>query len=296
MRSGVYNMRQKTPTQIEIPEFAYVNQEREEEIMNEQVQFTPVERLSWDKGIFLYLEGAEYPQKGLTLPQTMWAVNMVKKNFIEAVKIFGSKEFIPTSIIFSLYPHKSKLRFLEKLLSSFNRQSWEIMSSYILKNEYLTPVAQELCWSTYSFLINLGISTENADKFSLIFSHMVEYDRAYQFRVLDIFSETTKGKLLNNPIKEIKRLISIMAERDSVFVHNKFKLVGLGLSFMLFFRKFRKAFKIAVSEVDVRKLSYDDGDRYWACVRTDYKYMGKTNEERRKMIKDKSLPTLEKIR
>jgi hypothetical protein len=284
------------PTKIELPEFVFVNEDAETQIATEQETMTPVDRLSWDKGIFLYLQGAEYPQKGMTSPETMWALNMVKRNFIEAVKIFGSKEFVPTAIIFSLYSHKAKLKFIEKLLSSFNRQSWGIMSPYILKNEYLTPVAQELCWISYSFLINLGISTGNADRFSLIFSHMVEYDRAYQFRILDIFSETNKSKLLANPIKEIKRLIRLMAERDSHEVHMKFKLVGLGLSFMLFFRKFRKAFKIAVSEVDVRKLSYDDGDRYWACVRSDYKYMGKTNEERREMIKDKSLPALEKIK
>lgn len=277
---------------IAIPKDLYAHKNAEEQLSAEQSTRTPVVKLSWDKGIFLYLKGAEYPQKGLTSAEAMWAVNMVKRNFIEAVKTFSMKTFLPAWLLFLFYRKKTKVAVLEKLLGSFNRQSWGIISPFVLKSDYLTPCAQEILWFSYSFLMNMGISADNADRFAVTIAHAVEYDNAYRYRIEDIFSETTKVKLMEDPKGEIKRLLKIMAERDSANVHAKFRMVVLGMAFMMLF--FKKAFLTAINEIDVRKLALDEADRYWVCLRKDYKFLGKSYEERQEMLKGKSLPVFEK--
>jgi len=267
---------------IELPDELYRYRSVNETLYSEAVQHTPVEKLTWSKGVFLHLQGAAYPQKNMTGPETMWAINVAKRNFIVGFKLFSRWYMLPSLL---LTPKN-------ELMDYYVDTSWKVVSPYMLKYDYLTSISQELEWLVYYFTKSLGIKNDLAEKFGEIFAACIEYDNAYRFRLLDIFSETTKEKLVENPRKEIKRLIKILEERDSPGVAVKFRRVARLLDLLLLFPKIRKSFIISIGEIDIQKMQYDDNDRYWVCLRQDYKFMGKTDEERKEMIKDKSLPVL----
>ena len=170
------------------------NPSGEQQIINESDVFWTVDKITFDGGIKQYITGAEFPCKGYTPPETLWACGFAKRLLVEGVK---------TLSFWSLFIG------WRKLLFSYTDICWKVMSPHIMKYEYMTPVAQELQDLIHNFLIRLDVPEETATNFSKIFSHLIEYDNAYRYRVEDILSETTIEALNDNPRKEIKRLCKI---------------------------------------------------------------------------------------
>jgi hypothetical protein len=285
------------PTEIKIPDVCKRYPPLEEQLTQEGTMCNPLVKIEWNKGIFQYLEGAEYPMKSFTDESATWALNYVKRNFVQSLKLFSKWYFYPAYLLIAVLPWKAKKKAMEAFLTFFCDSNHKFISPIILKTEYLTPMAQEIEWAVYTFLSNLGVSPHLCSQFSEIFSTMLEYDNAYRYRVQDIFSETTKSQLLASPIKEIKRLLEIYTVRQGGYLGgkndmvNKFRYVAMGLRVILLHPKIKKVFKISLSEIDVRKLGFDEADRYWVCIRSnEYLFLGKTKEERLELIKGKSLP------
>jgi hypothetical protein len=244
------------------------------------VRVTPLIRVNYDRGIFAYYEGAEYPQKGMTPVEVMRSINIVKA-IVSGVLSFRFN--------------------LLSLLMAFNRIGNKAIEQYLLKDEYRTAGTLELCRIVYDFIFSLTSNDTVALHFSRIFSHLIEYDNAYRLRFLDLGSETTKEKLLKNPRKEMKRLVKLLTEREVFLgkdVSDKFNKVVSILSWLLFIPKYRKAFKYAIHMADWEKMTFDNTDRYWACLRTDYDFFGLSYDERMKMIKDNgySIPVQKEIK
>lgn len=271
-------------SKIEIPEELYRYRRGEEQIATEQETITPVVKLSWDQGIFLYLEDAEYPQKGMANPQTLWSMNIAKRNFVEPLKLFVNWRFIPSLFLLWLTPKKS----LNLLIRSYNNLSWRAVNPFVLKGEYMTSLTQEIEWGIYSFLRELNIDGLMAEQFSQILSSCIEYDNAYRLRIVDILHETTREKLLKNPRKEMKRLAKIFGERETNHVITvKIQRIPLLLGFLLLIPSYKRAFKSAVKDINLKKMQLDEGDRYWGLIRKDgYNYQGKTEEQRQHILDD----------
>jgi hypothetical protein len=110
-------------------------------------------------------------------------------------------------------------------------------------------------------------------------SFVLEYDQGYSLRLQDLFNETSKEKL-KNPL-EILRLSKIHKGRDiDGHVHKKLKYFFWLLALYSILPRWRKA----IEQVDFSKLQMDVGDRYWACMKYDYDYMGKSYQQRQDMI------------
>lgn len=232
------------------------------------ITVTPLQRVKYDRGIFAYYEGAEYPQKGLSSVEVMKAINIVK------------------SIIAGIL----SVRFnLISILRAFNRVGNKVIEQYLLKDEYRTAGTLELGRITYDFIFSLTSNDTVALHFSRIFSHLIEYDNAYRLRFLDLGTATSKEKLLKNPRKEMKRLVSLLSKREVFLgddVTRKFKMVVNVLSLLLFIPKYRKAFKYAIHMADWEKMTFDNIDRYWAYLRTDYDFEGLSYVTRMRILED----------
>lgn len=244
------------------------------------IKVTPLLRVNYDRGIFAYYEGAEFPQKGVTDVEVMKAVNIVK------AIVAG---------ILSLRPN------LVSVLTAFNRIGNKVIEQYLLKDEYRTAGTLELGRVIYDFVFSLTSNSVIALHFSRIFSHLIEYDNAYRLRVLDLGTETSKEKLLKNPRKELKRLVKVMSEREIFLgedVTRKFRAMVNILSLLLYIPKYRKAFKYAIHMADWEKMTFDNTDKYWAYLRTDYNFGGLSYEERMKILDDAgySLPVQNEIK
>jgi hypothetical protein len=129
--------------------------------------------------------------------------------------------------------------------------------------------------------------------FSMIISNLIDLDNAYRLRFEDTMSETSKEKL-QNPRKEIKRLLGIMKDREirpgvkGRAIHYKFKVFAYLLSLMMLIPKVKRAFLSALSIIDLEKMKLDDTDQFWCSMRCDYKWMGLTDSERTSYAQSKN--------
>lgn len=132
---------------------------------------------------------------------------------------------------------------------------WLAIEPHILKEEYRQPITSELC---KMFPNKLGITI----------AHILEYDSAYRFFIMDLLSETTAQELLQAPWGEVRRLLAINARRcaQNPVARKKMRYIGYIFMVLLYLPSVRKAFR----ECDFSKLQTDSGDKYWINLRTDY--------------------------
>lgn len=249
-----------------------------------------------ERGIEVFYKDIPYARKGYPSPESVSAVNIVKRLFIESIKVFSTPELLIGGLACLISPRRTKI--VGKIISAFNRLAYGIVSPYMLKPELMTPCSSELQGIIYAFLIRIGIDKDQARHFAEIFGTLIQYDNAYLYRIEDLCSETTKEKLMMNPRKEIKRLTALFLEREKrkgqvdlkiiadplahshmdnpnyYSVSRKFKIVSRLISFALIFPKTRKSFIKAIENSEFERLQYDEADRYWVRGRTDYDFFG----------------------
>lgn len=218
-----------------------------------------IDRLDFDHGINIYIQGALYPKKGFPTPEAIWACNFVKRLII-----------------------KFPLMLLS--LKGFNEVAMKVINPCLLKEEYQMAITKEIYGFIFLFLKKIGYSSPTANDFAMIFSHLIEYDNAYRYRLEDIMSETTKERMIKRPIGELKRLLRIEKKRDVKGVSCKFKRMINLLCLALCLPNVRRAYRFALKDKDsdFACFQYDEADRYWVCQRTDYLFMGLSYEERQK--------------
>lgn len=246
-----------------------------------------------EKGIEVWYRDIPFPRKGFPTPEAVACANIVKRILIETIKTFSYPQFI-ISWVLALFTYtkapkikyghemgKERVKVLEKLFLSFNRICYGIMSEYILKPEYMTPLASELQGLIFVFLCRIGIEQGTARQFGLIFGAVIQYDDAYRYRIQDIFSETTKEKLESDPYKEVKRLLGLILERERDWtVQNKYKAIGKLIALPLKLKVVKYALRSALRNCEFSRLQFDEADKYWCKNRTDYNFLGKSYGER----------------
>lgn len=229
----------------------------EEEIQDEGVQVLGV--ANEGAGKLVYLKGYKYPHKGVPDIEAIRAINLVKTELMRLVKTWHKYLLTP-----------------QKALTDFETYAYACIESKIMNLKDMTPFAREL-----HYLIVVGTHDTLLAK---IIAHIFEYDGAYRFRVQDVLSETTRERLLADPVCEIGRLLKLYERRDDPRVAEKIgKMVRLGL-WALRIPSVRKQFSEALMQIDFSKLQFDENDRYWACYKRDYDYFGLSYEERQRLI------------
>ncbi len=256
-----------------------------------------IEKITYDGPMRVWYVGIPQPRKGFPTPASVSAVNIVKHVFIEAVKTarmwpFAAAWFVSLITSHGRKPSKHgkngvidygdpKASGIEKLLASFNRICYGVVSPHILKPEHMTELASELQGLMFAFMRRLGISRANAHPFCLVFGSLIEYDNAYRYRLEDIFTETSKKALQENPRREISRLIKLYCSREKDWgVAMKFRTISMLTTSLFWVPRVRKAFTKALEGCDFERLQLDDIDRYWCKVRNDYDFFGETYEYR----------------
>ncbi len=233
----------------------------------DHIEYTP-------NGTLVYIKDAKFPKKGFPFPEAVWAINIAKKFFIETVRLLSQKQMRGWALVF-LLSFKSKMRLLEQALESYTRISLNVLSPYIVKYQHLTPCSKEVEAVTFTFLQHLGITDSPAMNTAKVVCAIIEYDDAYRYRLQDLMLETSKTKLLENPKKELNRLLDILISREhSLKVKGNIKNLRRLLNVMLLSRKIKKAFNKTVMQMDIVALQADKADKYWMDMRLDYDYGG----------------------
>lgn len=228
------------------------------------IRATRITNIRFAQGTEVFYKGAEYPSKIACTPEATYAMNILKGIFIEAFKLRPS---------------------LQSFVLLFNRIAFKVLYTHIKKDEYRSPCTLELDRLCTAFLISWGLNRNIASEFGMYFSHIFEFDNAYYLRLVDIMSETSSAQLQKRPYREAKRLALLAFSRElSQRDMRKLLYVYRVACLALLFPKVRRAFRSALRTVDVSKMQYDNADKYWACLREDYNFMGLSNEERKALI------------
>jgi len=255
----------------DIYESEYSSPLAQEDIMA-YVTDRPVEYVPY-KGALIHIIGAEYPKKGYPTPEAIAALNIVKTAVKEATK----------------YPLQLLSVNRNKLLTSFNNVFNKAFTVYKVKEEYLCPAAYSVFHFLRLFLIRANVTPAVANLAAFNFAHFVEYDDAYRYRMQDIMSESTYNAMVENPRKEILRLLSVLDERtgkgDGIgqTVAQKVAKLLSPVLYLLYLPKYKNAFRAAMTHQVFKGMQYDDADRYWACLKDEsYLFTGRPYAERTK--------------
>lgn len=273
-----------------LPREIFENPPGKEQVEAEGQVFYVINEVRFDDGIQLFINGAEYYQRGMAMGETLFFVNMAKRLLVEGLKLGSKLPILIGLMTMFVRTRKARLNFMEGIIESFNSLMYKILSPYILKPQYMTPSARQLRSVVKDFMLGFGMSERISTQFSDIFSHMIEYDNAYRFRMQDMFTSTSKNDIVRSPIRTINKMVQTLIERDTVGVSVKFKAGVRFLSMVLLFPSFRNAFKSAFLKSDFEKLQFDEIDIYWISMRNDYDYLGETVDVRSLRNTGKSIP------
>lgn len=243
----------------------YKYQQAAQQIANEGEKSWEVERLSADPFPAMYLKGAPFPLKGIPTAEGLFAMNIPKRILMECIK------FRPT---------------IKGFLRWFTEVSFKACSNAILKEDKRMPLTIELCRVANIFSKELGYDDV---RFGEVVSHIFEYDSAYRARLQDMANEAKSDILRRSPIKEISRLLDLMCEREIQHAQlpKKYKTAFRAFKVLLLHPRIRRTFNKAIRELDLDKLRFDEGDRYWTYQRTDYQIAGIPVQQRHKILEGK---------
>lgn len=107
----------------------------------------------------------------------------------------------------------------------------------------------------------------------------VDYDTAYRFSSQDAFSNLNKN---NDPIKELERIVNILATRYTGYESKKIKAFGKLIPFLRFSPLLKRILANFFQELNVEKVKLDEADWYFCLRRSRYNFGGLTIEERLK--------------
>jgi len=115
---------------------------------------------------------------------------------------------------------------------------------------------------------------------------LCEWDNAYRYRVQDVLTELDMVNLCKHPIKELRRVLSIMVERENRGHKKKlWQRAKLALTFFLLVNpKIKNKIVEILSEINKEEIQFEDDDWYCICMRgfdgkNDYNFGGLTTEQ-----------------
>jgi hypothetical protein len=217
-------------------------------------------------GIYIHYLDIPYPRKGFPTMEMCETLNLLKKI---TLFVFSNPILLLSKTAFSTYLH------LTDYLMDNPFKAYVKGHSDWYNDRYYCTFANEFKKFLEIFFTEIGVDTRLAG----VFRHIMQDDDAYRYRVQDVFSETTLEWLLENPRKEIKRLMKLSIARDEKHVSARTMKFARILSWALLRPKYRKAFKKALQSVDFSKLQLDEGDKYY-CLRPGYDWMGLDNNQK----------------
>jgi hypothetical protein len=265
-------------TEIKVPRECYKYGSGEEQVANEGGTPYEITGISTNETIQMSIAGAMATWAVYVDGNILSKTNAIKSLFIENVKLLTRKQFI-FGTLYTFFNTKE----LERFIESFNKQAFRIAVAgdepYFLKEKHMTPCSRELQFSIFTFLFEIGINEDIADRFSEIFSHILEYDNAYRYRFMDIMGETTKEDLQSSH-RAINGLIEVIKQRENNQCGDKYLRIAKLLNLALYIPKIKRAFLKTIEQTDITNLQPQQADLYWMCSKNSYPFMGKTDEER----------------
>ena len=188
-------------------------------------------------------------------------------------KRVGTPEEIYHTNIYKALLKNPPVRFgIESTLKAINATGNKTMGMHKPNNwNEMTIATNWLNAVITSMLYKLGLDKDVVSDFGMNTAMVVEFDQAYRFRMQDMMGQTTVEAMTKNPSKELERLLMINRVRDRS-VGDKISYYGKVLVWLLKIPTYKKAFIYSIKLNGVKHAQFDENDKYWAALKTDYHY------------------------
>jgi len=234
-------------------------------------------------GMEVWFTDCPFPFKGFPYPEAIMMINGVKRLMVGFGRAVSADMWL-IALAFFFSPRRARI--LDRLIDSFVGSCRMLILDCVVRPKRCTPVVREL-WSIAYLLLREGLGTSEAAAkgFAEILMMMLEYDNAYRQRLQDILSATSAERLIENPRRELGRLLAIMSHRETnadnqISIPAKYRPFLAAIRLFWIFPKFRRAWRKALRSADYSKLIFDEADRYHLLLCSDYDYLGISLDKR----------------
>jgi len=215
-------------------------------------------------GVLTHFEGNP-PMRGYPDGETVERVDEAKKM---AMRMLWGFYKMPKIKFLLILPIANQIA--ENIIISY----WEYIKKYRFKTVRYCQVVREL-YRVFE-IMGKDLNENEKEVWEMLRDDVcitAEGDDAYKFRFQIIIKELDKFNLKKNPIKELKRLIKLLSDREE---HEGMKQKWEMLSKYLFLMRFKpKLLKVLVAflvELDLDKLEMDENDLFHAKTKVKFNW------------------------
>ena len=261
-------------------------------------------------GIMVQFPDGIYPYKGLKSTNKIFAFDAVKKHIKGPLSVIANtplKYLIPLTIF--LPPS-----FIKKIAIVWAEEMGDFCNAlcknyWINSDKYYSLPVQEIRRAFLKTFNAEADPTKDQQKeierlynvplwrIGQTLAFILEPDRSYLWRFQDVFQLINTRDMKNHPAKEIRRLLNILAERDTA--RNWKPLATAIYLFILFRPDIKRVIQSFCLELDTQKLWFDESDLYWCLPNGDdnseYKYLGADKEDRSKIRRNIIMERLKEL-
>ncbi len=229
------------------------------------------------EGFETYLEDFSYPIRGFVgeeITRTLNSGDIVKKSILKDLKILSVKPIKYLAPFLFFLPSKWFINILETWFYSTAELMRLALKEWIMDEKYYTRPVKEIMRA-----IRRGEENLTRDRISEGLGAILEVDRPYRYQLMDLVLLVNKEWLLQNPAKEIRRILRIFASRNQA--RNYW---GKAIFLIYWLIKTRPEIKKEVlaffAILDQGKMEFDIADKYGCFLNEGYDYLGLTQEQR----------------
>ena len=242
-------------------------------------------------GHITWLRGLRHPFYGFPEKENVMGVGDIKQMIPAFARLCFKKPMrYVLGFLFLFFP-KSFDRLVNDAIDSFLSMAWNSYQRFLLSPEKYTKAVREI----HRSLTALSISDDYLDlkgrieRLRDVGCMILQYDNAYILRLQDGIGELDLKALKENSVKEIGRVLTIVANRDtSTFMKNKVRyLRDLTCMFLKRNKGYYQILQGVISVIDFEKLKLDTAEKYYCRMRNDYDFEG----HKAKKDKNYGLPT-----
>lgn len=243
-------------------------------------------------GVYTYFDGLEHPAKGFCYGETVETVDEVKKTIMALLTGFFdamSKGKLRT-LIFAFLFKKQFVAIGKRLVIQIDYRMRRVRQK---PDKYCTCAREiyrvfNLMETWYPEYVKEIKSIKN------IICMALEYDDAYRYTLQDTLPELDKDAVKKNTVKEIKRILDLVLERDNRGLCVKLLKIRKLLFLLNYSKGVRTILERFLCELDLDKIKLDEADSFHAHYKESYNWDHVKNYKQKEEEKRKSKEAEEK--
>ena len=225
---------------------------REYNLKNGQSREISDLKVAEDGSLMMEIKGEPYPVKGYMDVMTVNMVAVYKRLFLLILSNLSNQNWFQRIITLLA------VRYNARILPDWFARIYSVFQVR-LKDEYYSTSVKEI-----RRVLKGKIDDNLMDAITLV----IEYDTHYRYSAQYGLERLNKDNLRKHPIKEIQRILELLAIRDYEEVSVKWRAIRKFASLLVFFPKIKCQIKDILLELDIQKVKLSPEDLHWVKYQT----------------------------